>query len=92
MEGLGHDAIDELRRQLDGGELVLEFVLGEERSFLLAADDHSEKGAPTLYNYLEKLRKDKSQLEATRLLYVGATRAIRRVSRALGDGKTFTIR
>jgi len=28
--------LDELRRQLDGGELVLEFVLGEERSFLLA--------------------------------------------------------
>lgn len=50
-----------------------------ERSFLLAADDHSEKGAPTLYNYLDKLRKDKSQLEATRLLYVGATRAIRRL-------------
>ena len=49
------------------------------RSFLLAADDHSEKGAPTLYNYLDKLRKDKSQLEGTRLLYVGATRAISRL-------------
>ncbi len=48
-----------------------------ERRFLLAADDHSEKGAPTLYNYLDKLRKDKTRLEATRLLYVGATRAIR---------------
>ncbi|MEE4146087.1 MAG: UvrD-helicase domain-containing protein [Halieaceae bacterium] len=52
---------------------------GGKRSFLLAADDHSEKGAPTLYNYLDKLRKDKSQLESTRLLYVGATRAIRRL-------------
>ncbi len=52
---------------------------GGERSFLLAADDHSEKGAPTLYNYLDKLRKDKSQLEGTRLLYVGATRAIRQL-------------
>jgi ATP-dependent exoDNAse (exonuclease V) beta subunit len=48
-----------------------------ERRFLLAADDHSERGAPTLYNYLDKLRKDKTRLEATRLLYVGATRAIR---------------
>ena len=50
-----------------------------ERSFLLAADDHSERGAPTLYNYLDKLRKDKSLLEGTRLLYVGATRAVRRL-------------
>jgi len=50
-----------------------------ERSFLLAADDHSEKAAPTLYNYLDKLRKDKTQLEGTRLLYVGTTRAIRRL-------------
>jgi len=50
-----------------------------ERSFLLAADDHSERGAPTLYNYLDKLRKNKSLLEGTRLLYVGATRAVRRL-------------
>ena len=50
-----------------------------ERSFLLAADDHSAKGTPTLYNYLDKLRKDKSRLEGTRLLYVGVTRAIRRL-------------
>jgi ATP-dependent exoDNAse (exonuclease V) beta subunit len=50
-----------------------------ERRFLLAADDHSKKGAATLYNYLDKLRKDKSRLEATRLLYVGATRAIRQL-------------
>ena len=50
-----------------------------ERSFLLAADDHSEKGSPTLYNYLDKLRKDKSLIEGTRLLYVGATRAAKRL-------------
>ncbi len=50
-----------------------------ERSFLLAADDHSEKESPTLYNYLGKLRKDKSLLEGTRLLYVGATRAAQRL-------------
>jgi ATP-dependent helicase/nuclease subunit A len=50
-----------------------------ERSFLLAADDHSAKGEPTLYNYLAKLRKDKSVLEGTRLLYVGATRAVRQL-------------
>ncbi len=52
---------------------------GGERSFLLAADDHSAKGEPTLYNYLARLRKDKSALEGTRLLYVGATRAISRL-------------
>jgi ATP-dependent helicase/nuclease subunit A len=50
-----------------------------ERRFLLAADDHSKKGTATLYNYLDKLRKEKSRLEATRLLYVGATRAIRQL-------------
>ena len=46
-----------------------------ERGFLLAADDHSEPGAPTLYNYLHRQRQQKSLLETTRLLYVGATRA-----------------
>jgi ATP-dependent exoDNAse (exonuclease V) beta subunit len=50
-----------------------------ERRFLLAVDDLSEKEAPTLYNYLYRLRKNKSRLEGTRLLYVGATRAIRRL-------------
>ena len=46
------------------------------RSFLLAADDHSADDAPTLYNYLRAQRQKKSLLEATRLLYVGATRAV----------------
>ncbi len=48
-----------------------------ERSFLLAANDHSLANTPTLYNYLRLQRQQKMQLEATRLLYVGATRAIR---------------
>ena len=46
------------------------------RSFLLAADDHSISGTQTLYNYLREQRHKKSLLEATRLLYVGATRAV----------------
>ena len=46
------------------------------RSFLLAADDRSEKNEPTLYNYLKHQRQRKSLLESTRLLYVGTTRAI----------------
>jgi ATP-dependent helicase/nuclease subunit A len=50
-----------------------------ERTFLLAMDDHSPRGEPTLYNYLAKLRKDKSELERTRLLYVGTTRAVRKL-------------
>ena len=50
-----------------------------ERTFLLAMDDHSASTEPTLYNYLAKLRKDKSALESTRLLYVGATRAVRKL-------------
>lgn len=48
-----------------------------ERGFLLAADDHSDDKAPTLYNFLKRQRREKSRLETTRLLYVGATRAIK---------------
>ena len=47
------------------------------RSFLLAANDRSEKTQPTLYNYLKHQRDLKTRHEATRLLYVGTTRAIR---------------
>ncbi len=45
--------------------------------FMMAADDHSDRGTPGLYNYLGARRKRKQWLENTRLLYVGATRAIR---------------
>ncbi|MFV0477696.1 MAG: UvrD-helicase domain-containing protein [Parahaliea sp.] len=45
--------------------------------FLMAADDHSKKGEASLYNFLAEQRKQKQLLENTRLLYVGATRAIR---------------
>ncbi len=47
------------------------------RSFLLAADDLGPSDAPTLYNYLRTQRQEKALLETTRLLYVGATRAIK---------------
>jgi ATP-dependent helicase/nuclease subunit A len=47
-----------------------------ERGFLLAADDRSDSDAPGLYNYLQRQRKLKGRLENTRLLYVGATRAV----------------
>ena len=50
-----------------------------QRGFLLAADDHSKEGEPTLYNYLQQQRKQKSRLENTRLLYVGVTRAARQL-------------
>jgi ATP-dependent helicase/nuclease subunit A len=53
---------------------------GGERGFLLAADDHSDDKAPTLYNFLKRQRREKSRLETTRLLYVGATRAIRELT------------
>ena len=49
------------------------------RGFLVAADDHSEEGDSTLYNYLRQQRRLKTLLENTRLLYVGSTRAIRRL-------------
>lgn len=66
----------------DGRQLMLWDEHGDlegERRFLLAADDHSGKGEPTLYNYLQQRRAEKSLLEGTRLLYVGATRAVRRL-------------
>ena len=62
----------------DDGELMLwdERSVAGRRVFLLAANDRSEISAPTLYNYLRAQRKEKARLENTRLLYVGATRAI----------------
>jgi len=50
-----------------------------ERSFLLAADDRSPANSPTLYSYLRAQRSQKTLLESTRLLYVGATRAVHRL-------------
>lgn len=48
-----------------------------ERRFLLATDDHSERDSPGVYNTLLRIRRHKSRVENARLLYVGATRAIR---------------
>jgi ATP-dependent helicase/nuclease subunit A len=50
-----------------------------ERGFLLAANDHSVDKAPTLYNWLKVQRAEKEILETTRLLYVGATRAVQQL-------------
>lgn len=50
-----------------------------ERGFLLAADDHGDDSSPSLYNFLKRQRREKSRLEVTRLLYVGATRAVKRL-------------
>ncbi len=47
------------------------------RRFLLATDDHSERDSPGVYNTLLRIRRHKSRVENVRLLYVGATRAIR---------------
>ncbi|MCB1703402.1 MAG: UvrD-helicase domain-containing protein [Halioglobus sp.] len=66
----------------DGRDILLwdeHSSAGGVRSFLLAADDHSAADSPTLYNYLRLQRRQKQQLEATRLLYVGATRAVRQL-------------
>ncbi|TDG13771.1 DNA helicase UvrD [Seongchinamella unica] len=76
----------------DGRDLLLwdEYNSSEgERGFLLAADDHSDDKSPGLYNFLKKQRREKSRLETTRLLYVGATRAIKRLtlSACLGGGE-----
>lgn len=73
--------LDRLPRQ-DNREILLwdEHSNAEgKRAFLLAADDHSRAHTPTLYNYLRRQRRQKALLENTRLLYVGTTRAVRRL-------------
>ena len=65
--------------RMDGREILLwdeHSNARGDRLFFLAADDHSPDDAPTLYNYLREQRQQKTLLEATRLLYVGATRAV----------------
>jgi len=52
-----------------------------ERFFLLEAEDHSDENSPSLYQYLREEAAVKRSLEATRLLYVGATRAVRELNR-----------
>jgi len=49
------------------------------RRFLLAAREQQREKDATLYNYLRSVRREKSLLERTRLLYVGCTRAVRRL-------------
>lgn len=45
--------------------------------FVLAANDRSTAGEPTLFQYLGVRQRAKEENEAMRLLYVGATRSIR---------------
>jgi ATP-dependent helicase/nuclease subunit A len=59
---------EDYHRSTDGG-------LG----FLFAVDDKEEAGEPTLYNYLHRVKKRKRERESTRLLYVGVTRAVKRL-------------
>jgi len=47
--------------------------------FLFAVDDREGTGEPTLYNHLHRVKKRKRERESTRLLYVGVTRAVKRL-------------
>lgn len=51
-----------------------------ERAFLLAADDREQSGSHSVYGYLREQLKRKTSLESARLLYVGATRAERKLT------------
>lgn len=53
-------------------------------TFLLAANDMSDSDSPSLYHYLGELGKRKQRREATRLMYVGATRAVRQLHLSAG--------
>ena len=50
-----------------------------ESCLMLAMDDRAESDEATLYNYLHEQRKHRRRAEAIRLLYVGATRAVKRL-------------
>jgi ATP-dependent exoDNAse (exonuclease V) beta subunit len=51
----------------------------QDSGFLLAVDDGDSGKESPLYNYLHEQKKLKRQRESTRLLYVGATRAAKRL-------------
>lgn len=51
---------------------------GPQSRLLIAADDRQKEG-PTLYNYLNWIQKQREAAEMRRLLYVGVTRARKRV-------------
>jgi ATP-dependent exoDNAse (exonuclease V) beta subunit len=53
--------------------------VGGETGFLMAMDDQHNRRERNLYNYLVEANKRKRQLEASRLLYVGCTRASKRL-------------
>ena len=51
----------------------------DESGLIITADDQCQKNTPTLYNYLNWLQRQKDAGELRRLLYVGVTRARKRV-------------
>ena len=52
---------------------------GDLGGLLIAADDRQDKSEPSLYNYLSWLQSERDSAELRRLLYVGVTRARKRV-------------
>jgi len=52
---------------------------GDLGGLLIAADDRQDKSKPSLYNYLSWLQSERDSAELRRLLYVGVTRARKRV-------------
>lgn len=53
--------------------------VGDDSGLLIAADDRQAADAPSLYNYLSWLQAERDAAELRRLLYVGVTRAKKRV-------------
>jgi ATP-dependent exoDNAse (exonuclease V) beta subunit len=69
------------RPRSDDRELLLwdRFHNRGETGFLMAVDDPVRKKEATLYNFLKHCNASKRSLEATRLLYVGVTRAVKQL-------------
>ncbi len=76
IPNLGHTARGETRPLLLWDEY---HAAAGESCFMLAMNDDTQDSASTLYDYLYEQRKNKRRRESTRLLYVGATRAVQRL-------------
>ena len=76
IPGLGRSPASDSRELLAWNEY---HSSAGDTGFLLAMDDQHSRDERSLYNYLTQVKKRKRELEATRLLYVGCTRASKRL-------------
>ncbi len=76
IPGLGRAPASDRREILLWDDFV---TAAGHRGLLLAADDRRQAGANSIYGWLGEQQKRKRDLETTRLMYVGCTRAVKRL-------------